>query len=132
MFYLKNAKNYDLMDEFNNFFNSALSKEMKTDIEEKEDSYLITCEVAGIKKENVSINVDDGNLTIEVNETMDDENKNKKNYIVKERSSKYYSRSFYLEDIDENSIKAKMENGVLTIEALKTKKPETRKVIEIE
>ena len=43
MFYLKNAKNYDLMDEFNNFFNSALSKEMKTDIEEKEDSYLITC-----------------------------------------------------------------------------------------
>lgn len=132
MFYLKNAKNYDLMDEFNNFFNSALSKEMKTDIEEKEDSYLITCEVAGIKKENVSINVDEGNLTIEVNETMDDENKNKKNYIVKERSSKYYSRSFYLEDIDENSIKAKMENGVLTIEALKTKKPETRKVIEIE
>jgi len=132
MFYLKNAKNYDLMDEFNNFFNSALSKEMKTDIEEKEDSYLITCEVAGIKKENVSINVDDGNLTIEVNETMDDENKHKKNYIVKERSSKYYSRSFYLEDIDENSIKAKMENGVLTIEALKTKKPETRKVIEIE
>ena len=130
MFYLKNAKNYDLLDEVNNFFNEAISKEMKTDIEEKNDSYVITCEVAGIKKENVSINVDDNTLTIEVNETL--ESDNKKNYIVKERSSKYYSRSFYLEDIDENSITAKMENGVLTIEAKKVKKPETKKIISIE
>lgn len=134
MFYLKNARNYDVLDEVNNFFNEAISKEMKTDIEEKEDRYIITCEVAGIKKENVSINVDDENLTIEVNETLDNNEKNnneKKNYVVKERSSKYYSRSFYLDGIDENSIKAKMENGILTIEAMKVKKPETKKIIEI-
>ena len=129
MFYLKNARNCDLLDEVNNFFNEAISKEMKTDIEEKDDRYIITCEVAGIKKENVSINVEDENLTIEVNETLD--NNDKKNYVVKERSSKYYSRSFYLDSIDENSIKAKMENGILTIEAMKVKKPETKKIIEI-
>ena len=129
MFYLKNARNYDVLDEVNSFFNEAISKEMKTDIEEKEDRYIITSELAGIKKENVSINVEDENLTIEVNETVD--NKDKKNYIVRERSSKFYSRSFYLDGIDENSVKAKMENGILTIEALKVKKPETKKVIEI-
>ena len=130
MFYLKNAKNYDVFDEVNNFFNEAISKEMKTDIEEKEDSYVITCEVAGIKKENVSINVDEGTLTINVNETL--ENDHKKNYIIKERTSKFYSRSFYLDNIDESSIKAKMDNGVLTIEALKAKKPDTKKIISIE
>lgn len=39
----------------------------------------------------------------------------KKNYVRHERFSGSYSRSFYVGEISEEKINAKLENGVLTI-----------------
>lgn len=116
----KNDNFLSVFDEFNNLFTDALGKDMKTNIHEDEDKYVVTSEVPGVAKENIKIDVDDNTLTINIFK-----NKNKKeqktNYLVKEISESNVSRSFYLDDMDCNNINAKMDNGILTITIAKNK-----------
>ncbi|MDE5856649.1 MAG: Hsp20 family protein, partial [Anaeroplasmataceae bacterium] len=51
---------------------------------------------------------------LSVNPEEDNEEKDQ-HYIRKERSRFSYSRSYYLDKADETNIKAKLDNGILTI-----------------
>ena len=133
MYNVENKKNnnyLNIFDEFNDFFTDVLGKDMKTNILEENDTYVVTCEIPGVAKENIKINVEDNTLTISVakKETNKDE---KKSYLVKEISESALTRQFYLEDMDENNISAKLDNGILTITVgkLKEVKPESRKIM---
>ena len=130
---LENRKNnyLNLFDGFDDLFNGMLEKDMKTNIVENDDNYIITSEIPGVLKEQVNINVEDSTLTIKVNKQ--DVKEEKKNYIVKERVEKEVSRSFYLDNMNEDEIEAKMDNGILTIKVNKLKdiKPK-QKTITIE
>ncbi len=133
MYNVENKKNnnyLNIFDEFNDFFTDVLGKDMKTNILEENDTYVVTCEIPGVAKENVKINVEDNTLIISVakKETNKDE---KKSYLVKEISESALTRQFYLEDMDENNISAKLDNGILTITVgkLKEVKPESRKIM---
>jgi len=125
----KNNNYLSLFDEFNDLFDDVLGKDIKTNIMENDDNYVVTSEAPGVSKENIKIDVADNTLTISVckKNTNNDE---KKNYIVKEISESNVSRSFYLDDMDENNITAKMDNGILTITVgkLKEVKPAVRKI----
>ena len=118
-----------LFDEFNDFFTDTLAKDMKTNILENENDYVITSEIPGVNKDNVKIDVSDNTLTITVEKKNEDKNDNK-NYIVKEISESTLTRSFYLDNMDEENITAKMDNGILTITVSKIKevKPAVRKI----
>lgn len=123
---------YSLWDTFNDMFTDAFSKEMKTDIEENEDGYLLNVEIPGVSKEDINLSFEDDTLTIHVKKSNKKDDKNK-NYIAKERSTLDMTRSFYLENVDENSISAKLDNGILTIGLTKLKNiPNPKKVISIE
>lgn len=128
----KNNNNYlNMFDDFNNFFENALSKEMKTNIEETNDGYNLSCEMPGVKKEDIKINFEDGTFTILVNKKENKEEK--KNYIVKERCMTSLKRSFYLDDVEPSSIKAKLDNGILNVTMKKLEeKKNPKKIIEIE
>ena len=133
MYNVENKKNnnyLNIFDEFNDFFTDVLGKDMKTNILEENDTYVVTSEIPGVAKENIKINVEDNTLTISVakQETNKDE---KKSYLVKEISESALTRQFYLEDMDENNISAKLDNGILTITVgkLKEVKPESRKIM---
>ena len=129
---MTNKKNeLGLFDTFNSMFNEAISREMRTDIEENENQYLITMDIPGVNKENIDISVLDGTVTVSVKKVKTEtENKN---YVIRERSVRSASRSFYLDSIDENSIKAKYENGILTLVVSKAKPvDEPKKTISIE
>ena len=129
---MTNKKNeLGLFDTFNSMFNEAISREMRTDIEENENQYLITMDIPGVNKENIDISVLDGTVTVSVKKVKTEtENKN---YVIRERSVRSDSRSFYLYIIDENSIKAKYENGILTLVVSKAKPvEEPKKTISIE
>ena len=133
MYNVENKKNnnyLNIFDEFNDFFTDVLGKDMKTNILEENNTYVVTSEIPGVAKENVKINVEDNTLTISVakKETNKDE---KKSYLVKEISESALTRQFYLEDMDENNISAKLDNGILTITVgkLKEVKPESRKIM---
>jgi len=74
-----------------------------------------TFELPGLTKDNVSIDVHNNNLTIS-GEMSEVTQRNVDGYVIKERRSGKFSRSVALpNDTKPESIKASMENGILTV-----------------
>jgi len=122
-------------DAFNSLFKPMFYEEkfntMKTDIKERENSYLMDVEIPGFDKKDVNISLKDGYLTITA-EKKEEDNGKKENYVRRERSTSL-SRSYYVGDVAKESVKAKYENGVLSIEIPKEQeKKELTHNIEIE
>ena len=102
---------------------------MKTDIRETEDSYELDVDLPGFKKDEVSIDLKDGYLTISAAKGLDKDEEDKKGkYIRQERYAGACSRSFYVgKGVEPEEIGAKFENGILEISVPKeTKKPEVK------
>lgn len=134
---LRERNYYGLRDSlFDNIFFPYEHKEnnmMKTDVKENENDYELQVEVPGVNKENISIDYENGYVTIaaKINKSKDEKDK-EGNYIRRERYSGSYSRSYYVGDVDRESIKAKLDNGVLSIIVPKAKAEEQKKAIAIE
>ncbi|NLK93673.1 MAG: Hsp20/alpha crystallin family protein [Clostridiales bacterium] len=114
----------DLFADFvsNDFFNSFENYGgFKADIKETKDGYLVDAELPGVDKKDISIEYKNNILTISAKKS---EEKNEKNedYIRKERVYGDFKRSFNVENVKEELIKAKFENGVLNIELPKEDK----------
>ena len=91
----------------------------------------------GYKKEDSKGEVKDGYLTVTATTSKNNDEKDKDGkYIRKERYSGSCSRSFYVGDaVTQDDVKAKFENGVLTLEVPKKEeapKVEEKKYISIE
>ena len=118
------------------FFSNQQADVMKTDVKESDGSYLMEVDLPGFKKENVKAKLDDGYLTISASRTSEDEKKDDDGkYIRKERYEGNCSRTFFVgENITEDDIHAKFENGILNIEVPKKTQPkvEENKYIAIE
>ena len=102
---------------------------MKTDIKEFDDKYEVEIDLPGFKKDEVTAELNDGYLTVSAAKGLDQDEQEKETgkYIRRERYAGACQRSYYVgEDITENDIHAKFENGVLTIEV--PKKEETKPV----
>ena len=101
---------------------------MKTDVKEKDGGYEVAIDLPGFKKEEVKAELKDGYLTISAVKRLDKDEKNQEGkYIRRERYVGNMSRSFYVgEDITENDIHAKFENGILMLDI--PKKEEQKKV----
>ena len=109
---------------------------MRTDVKESDKGFTLDIDLPGYKKENISAELKDGYLTVSANTNEEHEEKEEDGtYIRRERSFGSCSRSFYVgEDIEESEIKAKFEDGVLTLDFPKEKPvalPE-RKTIQIQ
>lgn len=109
---------------------------MKTDIKDVGDHYEMKIELPDVKKEDIKLSLEDGYLTISANFSESEEEKNKGKVIHRERHFGNFSRSFYVgEELEEKDIKAKLENGVLTLDIIKVeaiKKEKEKKYISIE
>ena len=124
---------------FDNFFDDfeppkKLDKMMKCDIYEEDNNYVIEMDVPGFKKEDINMELDDGYLKISAEKKSDNEEKDGKKYVRRERHC--YSkceRQFYVGNIKDEDIKAKFKDGILKISVPKEEeKKETKKVIMIE
>lgn len=104
---------------------------IKSDIKETETSYIVDAELPGYSKEDIKVELSDGILTISA-ETKKESEESKDNFVRKERYVGKTCRSYSFDDVDEENIKAKYENGILTIELLKIAKKEPKKNIVIE
>ena len=120
MMMIPRRNEFDLFDDFfrgDDFFSRRESAIMKTDITEKNDKYIIEMDLPGYEKENISLELKDGYLTVsaKVEKEQNEEDKHNK-YVHKERFYGHCSRSFYLgEDIKEEDIHAEFKNGILKI-----------------
>ena len=92
-------------------------KVMKTDIQEKDDKYILDMDLPGYDKEDIKAQLKDGYLTISAQKnTSNDEKDEDGNYIRRERYCGKCSRSFYVGDsIKEEDIKANFNNGILEL-----------------
>ena len=103
----------------------------KIDVQDEEGQYLIEAELPGVKKEEVGLNLDEGRLTISVNREESVEEK-QKNFLHRERRATSMSRAIYLADADIDGIKAKLDNGVLSVTVQKQNKQVTSRKIDID
>ena len=127
---------FDLLDDFFNddVFTKRDRNLMKTDIIEKKDKYLLNIDLPGFSKDNIKLSVENGYLNISAkveNEVNEEEDR----FVRQERFFGECSRSFYLgDDVKEEDIDAKFENGILKINIPKKDlidKKDTIKNIEI-
>ena len=110
---------------------------MKTDVNEKKNEYVVSIDLPGFKKDDVQAELKDGYLTITAQTQSESEDKDEEGtYVRKERFSGKCSRTFYVgDDVEEDDIKAKFEDGVLKIAVPKKQeqpKLEEKKTISIE
>ena len=91
---------------------------MKTDLKEHEDGYELSVDLPGFKKDQIQLQLSNGYLTVSAAKGVEEEEKDKKGRLVhQERFSGSMSRSYYVgENLEEEDIKAKFENGVLTLD----------------
>lgn len=117
---------------FRSFFGENPAPAMKVDVEDKGDSYLMLTDLPGMKKEDVRISVEDGVLTIAVEQKNEEKEENKdRNFVYRERRTASMSRSFSLEGVNEEGITAEFTDGVLHLTLPKETQPE-EKVRQIE
>lgn len=121
-------------DLFDGMFTLGHKDCMRSDIKENEKEYEFMIDMPGYKKENIKVSYDDGTLTVEAKaeEKVDRHNKNN-TYLHQERFVGEIQRSFYVgNDIKEDEISAKFENGVLNLVVPKAEVIEpVKKTIEI-
>ena len=104
------------MEEGRRHKDRELANQMRTDIVEKDGKYELKMDLPGYNKEDISIDLENGYLTISAKHSEERDDSNKK-YIHKERFYGECSRSFYVgDDIDTDDIKASFNNGTLNLE----------------
>lgn len=87
---------------------------MRTDVKEDENGYEVHIDLPGFRKEDVQASLKDGYLTVTASRSS--ETGEGKKFIRRERYVGNVSRSFYVGDLlTEDDVKAKFENGVLTL-----------------
>lgn len=98
------------------------------DIYDKGDAVLIHVELPGVKKEDVSIEVQDSILTLK-GKRLSEKEFEKEKYYRRERSFGSFQRSFTLPPVtNPDKIKAKFKEGVLEIEIPKPEESNPRQV----
>ncbi|MCI8498190.1 MAG: Hsp20/alpha crystallin family protein [Bacilli bacterium] len=117
-------------DFFDDFFEPAIKDQMKCDVYEKNGDYHIVLDVPGYDKDDITLECDNGYLTISAEKVAED-NEDSKNYIRRERRYGKFSRSFYVGDIDTESIEAEFKKGTLQIVVPKVEEKPSKKQIEI-
>ena len=116
--YLQTRPQNDLFDAFDDFFRPMFYDEkldsMRTDIRETEQSYELDVELPGFNKSEIKVSLENGYLTVSAEKNEKEEQKNAR-YLRKEcRVS--CSRSYYVgEDVEQENVKAKYENGILSL-----------------
>ena len=103
------------------FMQGFRTPEFKVDVKDNGESYDLTAELPGMKKEDISLTYRDNYLTIAAkNEQSHDEKDAAGNYVRRERSTSSMSRSFYIDNIDESKATASYQDGILSVHLPKT------------
>ena len=120
-------KEFDDMER--KLYGRKANRMMKTDIREKDDNYEVSIDLPGFKKEEITVELDNGYLTISAAKGLDKDENKKGKLIRQERYAGSMTRSFYIGDnVEKGDIEATYRHGVLTLtvpkKALEKKIPE--------
>lgn len=130
-------KGFGLDDFFSDFLRDDFFSPMltginsfKVDLKEDENNYTIDADLPGIKKEDIALEYDNNYLTISAKSNETSKNKDD-DFVRRERTYGEFKRSFYIDNIDENTVDASFTDGVLKVILPKKEKGIQRKKIDI-
>lgn len=92
---------------------------MKTDIRENDHGYELDMDLPGFKKEEITVNLRDGYVTISAERGMERNETDEKTgkFVRQERYTGSCQRSFYVgEGVKQEDMKARFEDGILHLE----------------
>ncbi len=124
----------ELHDVDRKLYGKHAPREMKTDVREHDDGYELDIDLPGFKKDELTLHLENGYLTVSAAKGLDQDKTDKKGkFIRQERYAGAMQRSFYIgADITEEDIKAAFKHGVLTLNIPKKEKaklPEKKTIL---
>lgn len=128
---------FDPFREFENLerrvFGGVTLPELRIDIRETEESYILEADLPGYRKEDISIELEGQYMSVRAERASDGKSEEGERYLRSERSFGSVERTFYLGGVDIDGLAASYENGVLSVKMPKKKAPEReKKTIQIE
>jgi len=116
------------MDQLVSEYHTPDEHRFDVDVQNNKDNIVVRADVPGMSKDDLNVTVENGILTI-TGERKKETEKSEGSYYLCERSCGSYSRSFRVPaDIDEDSIHATLQNGVLQLILDRTPEAKARKV----
>jgi HSP20 family protein len=90
--------------------------QVRIDVEEKENAYVVHADIPGVKKEDINVRIDGNIVQIDAHSRQENEVKEKGKVLRSERYFGAVSRAFSLaNEVDESKAIAKYQDGVLTL-----------------
>lgn len=105
----------------------------RVDITENDNHFTISAELAGVKKDDLHVTLEDGVLSIQASVNTENEQEKDGKVIRRERQSGSYLRSFNVgKGVTEADIQAKFENGLLQLTVPRvTEQEQSKRRIEV-
>lgn len=102
---------------------------MSTDVRETDKGYMVDIDMPGFKKDDISLDLQNGYLTVSAHRNSSHEDKDDNGrWLRRERYTGSCSRSFYVgEDVKDSDIHASHKDGTLCLEM---PKPEAQQQVE--
>ncbi len=98
------------------------------DLSEKDGTYTVTAELPGLKRDDISVSIEKGHLTLSGKKAAEKEEKGKDCYLKETREGSF-SRSLELPgEVDEDKAEATYKDGILTVVMPKKGGPEHKKI----
>lgn len=98
-----------------------------TDVYTKDDKLVVEAHLPHFTEDDISVQVDEGVLTISASRHDKEDDKEKK-YVLRESSQSFYRRISLPERADGDSIEAHLEDGILKVSVPLTPLPEPKTV----
>lgn len=94
----------------------AATAQARMDVIDRGDSYAVTVDLPGVKKEDIQITVEGSRVAIAAQSKAQSERKDGERVLYSERTAASYARSFELpSEVTEDKADASYENGVLRL-----------------
>ena len=116
------------LDSYFGYSRSGYSFSPAVDIEEREDSFLLTADLPGMRREDIEVEIENNTLTLSGTRELGNEEK-EGGYYRRERSYGSFSRSFRLgPGVVAGNIDATYENGVLRLTLPKAEEAKPQRI----
>jgi HSP20 family protein len=126
MYDMRRAMNQLMQRSFPGFEGQQNSFDM--DIYEDDNAYEVEASMPGVDPEDLEVTWNNNILTIR-GESQSEEEKEEKNYRLRERRSGTFVRSFTLPgNVDEDAIEADFKNGLLKLRLPKAQEEKTKRI----
>jgi len=97
-------------------FDKQEALQLKIDVKENPTAYTVHAEIPGVKKEDIHVTVEGNQVAISAEVKRESEVKQDERVLRSERYSGRVYRAFTLaQDVDQDSAKARYDNGVLEL-----------------